>query len=62
MNKIKSLRAEQQAVESTRDYIKEDKDDGKGKGKRVRLTDEDFRLDPRREDLNKELRNLFCAE
>ncbi|KAL5326936.1 hypothetical protein ACEPPN_004625 [Leptodophora sp. 'Broadleaf-Isolate-01'] len=36
------------------------------KGKRTRksplLVDEEFGLDPRREDLNKELRNLFCEE
>ncbi|KAK0113152.1 hypothetical protein ONS95_014851 [Cadophora gregata] len=41
---------------------KEESTDDKGKGKGKELPNWDFGLDPRREDLNKELRNLFCEE
>ncbi len=62
LNKIKRQRVGTQAAEFSDDKITRYSKDSKRNWKGVKLTDEEFGGDPRREDLNKELRNLFRGE
>lgn len=59
LEKIKKQKA---AVKDDAETSNEKMMDANGKGRSVMLVDEEYGLDPRREDLNKELRNLFCEE
>lgn len=59
---LKKLKRRKAAPKENTDNPGEQHIDTKGKGKSLKLLDEEFGLDPRKEDLNKELRNLFCEE
>ncbi|PVH86792.1 hypothetical protein DL98DRAFT_510268 [Cadophora sp. DSE1049] len=59
---LKKIKRQKAVIKYGEEDSKKKAIDAKGKGKSLKLLDEEFGLDPRREDLNKELRNLFCEE
>ncbi|KAH7360531.1 hypothetical protein BKA65DRAFT_187319 [Rhexocercosporidium sp. MPI-PUGE-AT-0058] len=59
---LEKIKRQKVGIKDTTDCSKEKADEMKRKRKSPMLVDEEFGLDPRREELNKELRNLFFEE
>lgn len=59
---LKKIKRQKAAPEDNTDNPGKQNNDTKGKRKSLKLLDEEFGLDPRREDLNKELQILFYEE
>lgn len=59
---LKKIKRHKAVLKDNEEGSKKEDIDAKGKGKSLKLLDEEFGLDSRREHLNQELRNLFCEE
>ncbi|KAG4431604.1 hypothetical protein IFR05_012917 [Cadophora sp. M221] len=59
---LEKIKRQKAGIKDTENCLKGKLDELKGKRKGPLLVDEEFGLDPHRQDLNKELRNLFCEE